>query len=357
MLLLVLRFAFILALPNLGICFTSIFVVRSKPTNRLHLHSTPRDTDDIESNKRDDRKQRKDAEENIPGKTSAIPGAKDFEINVAQTEQKWFAQADDIERKVREFTAKGMNAFKMLRLDEAALAFDMVYKLNPNAYCWHYGIVLFYLGKYYDAARLFSHNAKQCESKFEIPASEERIWYNACCLKVRGKSSDGKQKQKRRKKLGEEVIVPMEESKGAIHETRKIIRIARDLFEASVMGDGSSVALARAQLHSVAATGANPNSKPRVAGTLGSNIDRKMWKLSAWFYLGLHYDSLGEEEESKKCIKMALRQCITSGNGVDSTYLNHCQPYISRYFFSLPLTMLAFLFKSHAYLTNVTHVR
>jgi tetratricopeptide (TPR) repeat protein len=339
MLLVVLPFAFFVTLPQFGQSYSSMSVGNryNKPfpksihintnclSHNLHsLYSVHRDTDEFESNKKDGtRRKKKIVEENIPGKTSAIPGAKDYEINIPQTEQKWFEQADDAERKVKEFTAKGMNALKLLRLDEAALAFDMVYRLNPNAYCWHYGIVLFYLGKYHEAAQLFSHNAKQCEFKFEIPASEERIWYSACCLKARGKGSfDGK--QKRRKKSTDEVIAPLEENKDAIYETRKVIRIARDLFEASVMGDGSSVALARAQLHSVAVSGASPNSGiPRIAGTLGSNIDRKMWKLSAWYYLGLHYDSLGNEKESKKCIKMALRQCATSGNGVDGPYLHH----------------------------------
>lgn len=41
-----------------------------------------------------------------------------------------------------------------------------------------------------------------------------------------------------------------------------------------------------------------------------------MWKLNSWYYLGLHYDVLGDNESSKECMKMALRQCI-SGNGND----------------------------------------
>ena len=38
-------------------------------------------------------------------------------------------------------------------------------------------------------------------------------------------------------------------------------------------------------------------------------LDRKMWKLSAWFYLGLHYDALGIDDEAKRCMTMALAMC------------------------------------------------
>jgi hypothetical protein len=42
-----------------------------------------------------------------------------------------------------------------------------------------------------------------------------------------------------------------------------------------------------------------------------------MWKLNAWFYLGLYYDTMGNQAESKKCMKMALRLCPSSGNASD----------------------------------------
>jgi len=52
-------------------------------------------------------------------------------------------------------------------------------------------------------------------------------------------------------------------------------------------------------------------------------VDPKMYKLHSYFYLGLHYDALGHEEESKKCMKMALKSCSNGigGNGQDITYL------------------------------------
>lgn len=48
-----------------------------------------------------------------------------------------------------------------------------------------------------------------------------------------------------------------------------------------------------------------------------------MYKLHSLFYLGLHYDALGEAIESKQCMKMALQLCANkiSGNSQDITYL------------------------------------
>ena len=51
--------------------------------------------------------------------------------------------------------------------------------------------------------------------------------------------------------------------------------------------------------------------------------DRKMYKLHSLFYLGLHYDALGQSRESKQCMKMAVQTCANkiSGNSQDITYL------------------------------------
>jgi hypothetical protein len=52
-------------------------------------------------------------------------------------------------------------------------------------------------------------------------------------------------------------------------------------------------------------------------------IDPKMYKLHSYFYLGLHYDALGQVKESKQCMKMALKTCASGigGNNQDITYL------------------------------------
>jgi hypothetical protein len=52
-------------------------------------------------------------------------------------------------------------------------------------------------------------------------------------------------------------------------------------------------------------------------------MDPKMYKLHSYFYLGLHYDSLGQIKESKQCMKMALKSCADGigGNNQDITFL------------------------------------
>ena len=85
-----------------------------------------------------------------------------------------------------------------------------------------------------------------------------------------------------------------------------MLRTVRDLFNATVEGDFSTQILSRAKLHSIAG---EFDSQPI--------MDKKMWKIYSWFYLGLHYDSVGEIEESKKCMKMALRLRPSAGNAND----------------------------------------
>jgi len=98
-----------------------------------------------------------------------------------------------------------------------------------------------------------------------------------------------------------------------------VIRIAHDLFSASVDNDLSNMALSRAKLRSICGE-YDPDAAAASPGDTmiqrNKGIDRKMWRLNSWYYLGLHYDVTGDPLTSKECMKMALRQCI-SGNGND----------------------------------------
>ncbi len=194
----------------------------------------------------------------------------------------------------------------MLRVEDADKAFREVFEMKPDAYCWQAGIVKFYLEDYRSGAEYLARSAQYYESRFGQMASEERIWRDACELKL-ASLSRGK-----RGRLSDPPIAALEERDPILpNETRKVIRIAGDLFDASVRNDLSATTLARAKLRSICgeydADGREAPSKV---------IDRKMWRLSAWFYLGLHYDVSGDPETSKDCMKMALRQCI-AGNGND----------------------------------------
>lgn len=227
--------------------------------------------------------------------------------------------ATDVERMVNEWTDRGMEMLKMLRLEEANEAFDRVYDLKPDAYLWQSGIARFYLDDVHGAAERFAHNANLYESKFGGPASEERIWRDACELKVRSsmgkkgrrdvddeEESDGAEGASARKPLTAEISERDGMAEMMCTENRKVIRIARDLFSASVSNDHSLVVLSRAKLRSIC-------SEP----TVRRRPDRKMWKMTSWYYLGLHYDAIGDSKESKTCMKMAMTLCPSAGNGID----------------------------------------
>ncbi|GFH52222.1 hypothetical protein CTEN210_08697 [Chaetoceros tenuissimus] len=254
--------------------------------------------------RRDEELRRKErVGEVAPGKTSAIPGAKDFELNVKRTELDWVAEASGTERILKELHSKGMESLRLLRLDEANEAFNQLYQIKPNSYCWQAGIVKFYLQDYHGAAECFAKNANYYESRFGQIATEERIWRDACEVKLMNLS------KRKYKSIKPPLAQLDEEDLLAPKETRKVLRITSELFKASIENDLTSLTLARAKLRSICGDYDNDEKKSKV-------IDRKMWKLNSWYFLGLHYDVIGETEASKDCMKMALRQCI-SGNGDD----------------------------------------
>jgi tetratricopeptide (TPR) repeat protein len=262
-----------------------------------------------ERERRDEERRRLERTEDVViGKTSALPGERDFELNLKATEEEWFRQASEIEQKVFRYTEDGMKALKTFDLDKASSSFDQVFKLRPSAYLWQAGIVKFYQNELEEAARIFSQSATVFESRYGEPASEERIWRNACQLKLL--SSLDKRERRRIGEIGGinlPTIPETEETEEILKsERRKAIKIARDMFDATVAKDHSRTILAKAKLRSV---GGVFEENPK--------LDIKMWKLNAWFYLGLYHDAVGDVEESKKCMKMALRLCPSIGNGND----------------------------------------
>lgn len=217
-------------------------------------------------------------------------------------------QASAVEQEVFRYTEKGMNAMKMLDLEQASESFDRVFELRPSAYLWQAGITKFYLNELEEAAEIFAKSAAVFEAKFGEPASEERIWRDACELKLFN-SLDKKERKRVQGNGGIDIpIVPENDQTAELlaSERRKAIKIARDLFGATVQNDYSATILSKAKLRSV---GGAFEKNPR--------LDIKMWKLNSWFYLGLYYDAMGDEEESKKCMKMALRLRPSAGNASD----------------------------------------
>lgn len=195
-----------------------------------------------------------------------------------------------------------MDSLKLLQVENANEAFEKVGESKEDAYVWQAGLAKFYMDDFGEAAERFVHHGTLYERKFRQPASEERIWRDACELNLLTKST------KKERKAMKPIIQMMEPSDQGedgmedMRETRKVIRMARELFAASIEKDLSTIALARAKLRSVC-------GEYDAATERRTTTDKKMWRLTAWFYLGLHYDVTGNYEESKHCMKMALRQC------------------------------------------------
>jgi SAP domain len=185
-----------------------------------------------------------------------------------------------------------------------------VFHLKPGAYLWQAGIVKFYLDDIDGAGKIFARAAEIYESRFGSPATEERIWRDACELKYL--SIVGKNHRKDLKDENNRIsaLIPtikdMESSNDLFSmESRKVFRLARDLFSSTVSADKSGELLARAKLRSIAGSDKSPR------------LDPKMWKLHSWYFLGLHHDCVGDVDESKKCMKMALQLGPSSGKSED----------------------------------------
>jgi len=266
-----------------------------------NLSSSDRERRDEENR----RKKRKD--DVVIGKTSAKKGATDYALDPEATEQEFLRQASNVEQEVFLMTSEGKKMLNSLRLQEADKAFDCVLELKPNAYLWQAGIVKFYLGKIEEAGDIFVRNALLYESKFGQPGSEERIWRHACELKLLFGMSISERKALKSNKNSDKLIPTIPEFKSDdifAKETRQVVKITRDLFESSVEGNFPNEILSNAYLLSFAQGGI-------------STQDRKLRKLTAWYYLGLYNDVTGNVDESRKCMKMALKLCPSSGKSDD----------------------------------------
>lgn len=143
-----------------------------------------------------------------PGLSSAIPGASDFNIDISKTEREYYnslSSSDDdsvidetnVDKFVAIYTEEGLTHLRQLRLAEAHESFNKVYSIKPEAYVWQDGLLKYYLDEYEAGAESLANNAIRYETRFGEPASEERIWRDACELKIVS-SLHGKRKVKDR---------------------------------------------------------------------------------------------------------------------------------------------------------------
>ena len=274
-----------------------------------------------EQGRRDEDRRRNERKDDVViGKTSAKAGASDYAIDPEATEREFLLKASQEERMVHELTDKGMYEIKSLRLDLADQYFDKVFELRPEAYLWQAGIVKFYLGDIEGASQIFAKSALHFETKFGPmgmgPASEERIWRSAAELKYISKLKKKERKQyKLDKENGITPIAQMNDDENDEStmgpETRKVHRLARELFDASIEEQKPSEVVARAKLLSFAE---GETSSP--VSTISQDIKKR--KLNACYFLALHYDVTGEIEESKKWIKVAFKLCnMNAGKSSD----------------------------------------
>jgi tetratricopeptide (TPR) repeat protein len=237
-----------------------------------------------------------------PGTTSAMRGAKDFSIDPAATEYQWLQQASAEEQEVYRLTNRAMEALRMLDLDDAIAAFGAAVQIKPNAYVWQQGIAQFYKGDIDGAAATFTRCASTYEAKFDMPATEERIWRNACNLKKYYTMSWSDRKQVRDSNTMEQLVPAVPETDDTHRlmgsERRRVLRLVHDLFEATLKGNHVEEILARARIRSMAGLVGESN--------FGPELDQKLWKIQAWYFLALYHDVKGEDDESKSCLKIAL---------------------------------------------------
>jgi tetratricopeptide (TPR) repeat protein len=276
------------------------------------LFSSQRPLTAAERERREEDQRRKErAKEVVIGQTSAQQGATDFTVNPQATEAAYLQQASAIDQLVYKETEQGLRHLRLLQISEAGACFDRVFAVKPEAYLWQAGIVKYYLGDYERAAEILTRAAWTFETRFGEPATEERIWRLVVALK---KYHD-KIKKNRKVVLetgGIESLVPeltAKENDEALRrsEMRKVLRTTRALFEAAAERDLAGTIVSLAKLRALGGDVEGSAKRPL--------LDRKLWRLNSWFYLGLYYDAVGNVEESKKCIKTAL--LLSPGSGTD----------------------------------------
>ena len=316
-------------------------------TSEKHLSASQQE-------RREEDKRRKLREGDIkPGTSSAIPGAQDFAINVQKTEREYLeslSTSDDdsiidernVDKYVAVWTEEGLDHLRMLHFQEAYDSFNKVYQIKPEAYLWQDGLLKYYLEEYHEAAESLAKNAVRYETRFMEPASEERIWRDACELKIVHTIYSRKMKNQNvpaaiRVALQEGIDEEQSEKESIGSERRKVMRLARQLFSNSLRNNAAGVSLAQAQLQAMCGDSFPPSLKSTLptmptmtdenqqqqSSFQSTRPDHKMYKLHSLFYLGLYYDALGQSKESKQCMKMALKTCANSigGNNQDITYL------------------------------------
>ena len=104
--------------------------------------------------------------------------------SLEELEADYWSSLDDVERQIQGASRSGAAFLRQGDLEGALEQFDRAQQLSKNSrYEWHRGICLYYLDRFDDARLDFVENALRYEERFFEPASEERLFAQACALR------------------------------------------------------------------------------------------------------------------------------------------------------------------------------
>ena len=97
--------------------------IRWSASSASSLYDTPPKKQNLSASSRarreEDERRLERKDDVVIGKTSAKRGASDFALNPKSTEEQWMKQASRVEQQVFKLTEEGMEAFKMVRMNDA----------------------------------------------------------------------------------------------------------------------------------------------------------------------------------------------------------------------------------------------
>ena len=172
---------------------------------------------------------------------------------------------DDVERQIQGASRSGAAFLRQGDLEGALEQFDRAQQLSKNSrYEWHRGICLYYLDRFDDARVDFVENALRYEERFFEPASEERLFAQACAL---------------RGVKGDDFAAASE-----LRETRPVLRACAALFGGDV----------------------NAAKTLRELCDRTDSVDALRRRLLGHFYAGLYHDALNDAERARAHLALAV---------------------------------------------------
>jgi tetratricopeptide (TPR) repeat protein len=185
--------------------------------------------------------------------------------SLEELEADYWSSLDDVERQIQGASRSGAAFLRQGDLEGALEQFDRAQQLSKNSrYEWHRGICLYYLDRFDDARVDFVENAQRYEERFFEPASEERLFAQACAL---------------RGVKGADFAAASE-----LRETRPVLRACAALFG----GD------------------ANAAKTLRELCDRTDSVDALRRRLLGHFYAGLYHDALHDSERAKAHLALAV---------------------------------------------------